>query len=313
MEEEAIGDWGCHIYIPIQWNGSLERICNATLAHFKTETMPTSFNPSDFSKMTSLHISLSRYFALRKHQITPFLGKLTKALNDFVGPLQVAIFGDYHVLTNDDGSRVFVGMGIEDRMGKLHDLLERCNKTLRAFDLPAYHEEALMHISIASAEIPNHDETNDTKEEVNDPRKHTSSSTLKISPDNITLKRLGFLVECVEAAENLSEYVPVSQIDSQTDPPSSQLAMNLEAKAVHCSVGSGYEIYGNTIPYHEQTHIYAHTFIHTHTCPATDLSSLTKFCFTVPLLVTLLHDQFQSIGCPVRREQDNSRKFIPAR
>ena len=66
-EWERQGQWGSHLFLPVKCTRPLARLATACLAHYVSSLEDPIVDlqlPS-----TELHISLSRHFALRSHQV----------------------------------------------------------------------------------------------------------------------------------------------------------------------------------------------------------------------------------------------------
>lgn len=74
------GNWPTFVYIPIASNSSkgLRRIFDSCLHHYLDNN--TDINDTTIITESSPHISLSKTFTLRYHQILPFVESLGKAL-----------------------------------------------------------------------------------------------------------------------------------------------------------------------------------------------------------------------------------------
>ena len=113
------------------------------------------------------HISLSRTFAVRSHQITPFINKLgteisknmtSHALNNISKCIELS--SATYTLQNDKGTREFVCLPVERDYGDtLPSLVQACDAALSAFKKEKYYDNPQFHVSIASY-IPSTKATN---------------------------------------------------------------------------------------------------------------------------------------------------------
>ena len=80
------GNWPTFVYIPIITSNSskgLRRIFDSCLQHYLDHNTSTDTDMKDTKNLiteSNFHISLSKTFTLRFHQISPFIGLLVKAL-----------------------------------------------------------------------------------------------------------------------------------------------------------------------------------------------------------------------------------------
>jgi len=85
----------------------------------------------------SLHVSLSRPFALRRPQIDAFVAQLKSSIAGHQFPVS---FGRWDVLINDDRTRSFVALRIEQGRELVRSLISIVDSVLESFNLPIYHE-----------------------------------------------------------------------------------------------------------------------------------------------------------------------------
>ena len=79
-----------------------------------------------------MHVSLSKLFLLRKHQVSPFLDKL--ALNLYALPCpRVYVYGDYQVLHSTDNRTGYLCLRVEHRGDALGALVRACDAALKDF------------------------------------------------------------------------------------------------------------------------------------------------------------------------------------
>jgi len=98
-----------------------------------------------------LHVSLSKLFLLRHHQILPFVQRLGQLMAPvFRTPLSVSVGCDHvAVLPNEEKTRSYVALTIGDHHhdGALLKLVAACNEALQAFNAPTYHDAPVFHVS----------------------------------------------------------------------------------------------------------------------------------------------------------------------
>ena len=131
-----------------------------------------SSSPSSFvaTERAQLHVSLSKLFLLRHHQIVPFVQRLGQLLAPmFRSPLSVSVGCDHvAVLANEEKTRSYVALTIGDHHhdGALLKLVGACNDALRAFNAPTYHDVPVFHVS--TGYFPYNDQLRVAVAEMND-------------------------------------------------------------------------------------------------------------------------------------------------
>ena len=94
-----------------------------------------------------IHLSLSRAFALRQHQVGPFTRALREALAA-QGCFWSTVAG-HTVFTNDDGSRSFVALLVEDLGAEIGALFSAVDGVMRSYSKQTYYDDPTPHISVA--------------------------------------------------------------------------------------------------------------------------------------------------------------------
>lgn len=97
-----------------------------------------------------VHISLSRGFGLRIHQIEPFMAQLARA----VGAVYrfTLILSRPFVFPNDDGSRTFFALSVEDGCDSVLKLIQAVDSAVTAFHQPEYYKDPTPHASLCWCE-----------------------------------------------------------------------------------------------------------------------------------------------------------------
>ncbi|KAG5191950.1 hypothetical protein JKP88DRAFT_347404 [Tribonema minus] len=96
-----------------------------------------------------VHLSLSRPFALRAHQLEPFAARLRRAAAG-ARAFRCEVSGAYEVLVNDDRTRSFVCLKVVGGCAPILALIGRVNEALADFQQQTYYEDPKLHISVAS-------------------------------------------------------------------------------------------------------------------------------------------------------------------
>jgi len=105
-----------------------------------------------FHEEEQLHMSLSRPFVLQRHQITPFVSQLTRALQQSMqhGAFTVGL-GACGLLGNDDCSRLFAALFVTRNAQRLVALIRAVDTALASFGLQPYYANPVPHVSVAWA------------------------------------------------------------------------------------------------------------------------------------------------------------------
>ena len=131
-EFERRGEWGCHIRLQVHCGSQLARLALACVEHFRHKYPNLSQHVQLLSPPGGLHISLSKLFVLRKHQVNPFLDKLTPGLRALPSP-NLYLYGDYQVLYSANGRVGYVCLRAEHRGEAMHALVSACDVVLKDF------------------------------------------------------------------------------------------------------------------------------------------------------------------------------------
>jgi 2'-5' RNA ligase len=99
-----------------------------------------------------MHVSLSRTFAVRRHQIEPLVALLTERLRA-VPRFPAALRGG-RIYSNDERTRTFAGLRVCAGQERMRRLIAATDAALRAYRQPPYYSEADVHVSVAWAAGP---------------------------------------------------------------------------------------------------------------------------------------------------------------
>jgi len=93
------------------------------------------------------HLSVSRTFALRRHQIEPLVQDL-KARLKTIPSFEIEMCG-WDVLSNDDATRSFVVIPLRSGLEKLRSIVRAVDRTLARWRIEPYYEQQRFHVSVA--------------------------------------------------------------------------------------------------------------------------------------------------------------------
>mmetsp|Transcript_20619 Transcript_20619/g.48188 ORF Transcript_20619/g.48188 Transcript_20619/m.48188 type:complete len:264 (-) Transcript_20619:1314-2105(-) len=140
------GNWPTYVCFPVKMvdglAASIARVCAIAREAFGQRKL-VLIDPVDF------HVSLSRTFALRYHQLRPFQDLLETSLKrqrSFQGYLQ-----GFEFYSNDDKTRSFVGLNFVTGSDVTRALVSSVDKAVVAFGHRPYYKNPRLHVSVAWA------------------------------------------------------------------------------------------------------------------------------------------------------------------
>ena len=144
------GNYPGYVFIKASHAEGLEatalELFNATRALLPPDR-PLHAVPAD-----EMHISLSRTFAVRRHQIEPLVAALAERLRA-VPRFPAALCGG-RIYANDERTRTFAGLRVCAGQERMRRLIAATDAALRAYRQPPYYSEADVHVSVAWAAGP---------------------------------------------------------------------------------------------------------------------------------------------------------------
>mmetsp|Transcript_20092 Transcript_20092/g.28879 ORF Transcript_20092/g.28879 Transcript_20092/m.28879 type:complete len:257 (-) Transcript_20092:106-876(-) len=144
------GNWPSHIYFNVKYTKKLVQITDASIHHYEEKKKQNVI----WEKFP--HVSLSKPFVLRHHQIESFLQLLHRAISATKKTsVDTFIFSEYCILTNDTRTRTFLCIPIDDPSHVLSGLIKAVDEVLESFRQPSYYENPVLHISIGSTATEN--------------------------------------------------------------------------------------------------------------------------------------------------------------
>lgn len=126
--------------------------CNEKLGEIITE--------KGFTQEESVHISLSRPFALRYHQIQPLVTEVTKRFTS-TRKFEVCM-PECILLGNDDKSRMFASLRVDKGKSTITSLIKQVDEAISLFGLTPYYEDPIPHASVGWA-LPAHFDAGSTE------------------------------------------------------------------------------------------------------------------------------------------------------
>lgn len=111
------------------------------------KTVLNSATTLEFISIDQMHLSLSKTFTIRHHNITPFVENLREQLG---GHRRFRLeFSGLQVYMNEERTRTFLGVRVaEESYGPLNDLVTSVDECLSEYKLPLYYTDRAFHVSI---------------------------------------------------------------------------------------------------------------------------------------------------------------------
>jgi len=100
------------------------------------------------------HLSLSRPFSLRRHELEPFEAALRETTADMEPFTVVLPRYKWSLLGSDDHERTFLVLDVEEGEEELQELVEKVDQAMTRFGRPQYYEEPHFHITVAEVGAP---------------------------------------------------------------------------------------------------------------------------------------------------------------
>ena len=181
------GDWHAHVYIPVKETKAFRAVRKSAL---KRGRIPDILQLKSFhwDMHEDFHISLSREFVLKKHQIQPFVEGLKHEI-EHMAPFSVAVMDDVAVHVNDFHTRSFLALKASGGSENVTRLIEHVNLVAQTFSVPSYYDDPSIHVSIASA-VGN---VHAAKDDVSFSKKRKHDDVVAVAEDDDVLE-FGFRV-----------------------------------------------------------------------------------------------------------------------
>uniref|UniRef100_A0A182SKR8 U6 snRNA phosphodiesterase n=1 Tax=Anopheles maculatus TaxID=74869 RepID=A0A182SKR8_9DIPT len=111
------------------------------------KTVLNSATALDFIPIDQMHLSLTKTFTIRHHNITPFVENLREQLN---GHRRFRLeFSGLDVYVNEERTRTFLGVRVaEESCGPLNELVTSADECLSEYKLPLFYADRAFHVSI---------------------------------------------------------------------------------------------------------------------------------------------------------------------
>lgn len=135
------GNWATYVYV-----SGMEGL----LSDFELLQKDIHLKCTDVSipleRIEDPHLSLSRVVTIKYDWIQPLMTSLKTSLAPF--PKFKIRFKDMHILLNEEKTRTFICLGLDQSDRILKDLVSVVDANLAEFDLPAFYAQPKFHISL---------------------------------------------------------------------------------------------------------------------------------------------------------------------
>ncbi|XP_052862884.1 U6 snRNA phosphodiesterase 1 [Anopheles cruzii] len=135
------GIWSSYVYVDYGEADALVRLQEEWINVLQT------YHLFDFQPIDRMHLSLTKTFTIRHHNIAPFVS----SLQELVGACQRfrLEFEGVGVYANEERSRTFIGVRIaEVSCVPLNTLVGKLDECLREYKLPPFYTDRSFHISL---------------------------------------------------------------------------------------------------------------------------------------------------------------------
>ncbi|XP_307963.5 U6 snRNA phosphodiesterase 1 [Anopheles gambiae] len=136
------GIWASYVFIDYGDSDGWLEMQNECKTLLNDATTTLEFNPID-----RMHLSLTKTFTIRHHNINPFVSNLREQL---AGRRRFRLeFSGVQVYVNEERTRTFLGVRVaEESYGALNALVTSLDECLREYKLPLYYTDRAFHVSI---------------------------------------------------------------------------------------------------------------------------------------------------------------------
>jgi len=134
------GNWPCHVYVSVQRDtcAALQRRACLLLKEEAETVFPQE----------ELHISLSRAFTLREHQLESFRRDIKEALGN-ISSFQITFDSECIVFPNDERTTSFACALVEVGKEAICDVIQKVNQVMHAYSKRTYYKDPKPHVSLA--------------------------------------------------------------------------------------------------------------------------------------------------------------------
>ncbi len=225
------GNYAGHINIPILGN-AMSKLQSLALSRWKAA------NPSNASMVASsdCHISLSKSFVLRSHQIQPFLASLSETFNTLFQASSpsslsedhmVDVYSDSFTLDNDTKSRRFLCVEVDDFKESLKTLVKQVDCVMSDYQKEKYYMDPKFHISIGS--YPTFD--GNEGESIQDKKEDGDGSDKEENGDDETKEG------------DKTYYICTSDVDEDDMEENEEWKLPVSVSTIRCIIGDKHYLY----------------------------------------------------------------------
>eukprot|EP00094_Tigriopus_californicus_P009868 TCALIF_09515-PA protein Name:"Similar to Usb1 U6 snRNA phosphodiesterase (Rattus norvegicus)" AED:0.03 eAED:0.03 QI:0/0/0/0.5/1/1/2/0/260 len=135
------GNWATYVYV----SGLEGTLSDIELLQHDLQMVCAEL-PIKLEQIEDPHLSLSRVVTIKYDWIQPLMSSLKRSLAPF--PRFKIKFMDIYILLNEEKTRTFICLGLDQSDRILRDLVSVIDANLAEFDLPAFYAQPKFHISL---------------------------------------------------------------------------------------------------------------------------------------------------------------------
>ena len=144
------GQWACSIFLPLENDTNFQSLRESALKNNCKEIINMNELIWEIHE-NEFHISLSKEFVLRKHQIDTFVEAVKKNIQSRFHIYNMSLTDECIIHTNPECTRSFIGLIAHGGTENTTSIIESLNHVMDKFSLSKYYKDPSIHVSIASA------------------------------------------------------------------------------------------------------------------------------------------------------------------
>mmetsp|Transcript_2543 Transcript_2543/g.3226 ORF Transcript_2543/g.3226 Transcript_2543/m.3226 type:complete len:229 (+) Transcript_2543:112-798(+) len=141
--EHVDGNWPTHIYIPVP-----KAVCEGDLEKSAFKILSGNSNLNPIHPQADLHLSLSRCFTLREHQLEQFRNDLQDELEN-VSQFKINFENECQIFLNDQKKTSFACALVNVGFENVCKVIDRVDQVLEQYRKQKYYENPMPHVSFA--------------------------------------------------------------------------------------------------------------------------------------------------------------------
>jgi len=137
------GNYAAHFFIKVPASSISD---TSSIISAEATRLQKDLNAMD---QDQFHISLSRTFPMRHHQIQLFIEMVEKKFQELNPARFSASLGSFSYFHNDEKTRCFLSINVTEGKNEMVALIRIIDSVLREFGFPVFYLDAQPHVSIA--------------------------------------------------------------------------------------------------------------------------------------------------------------------